>query len=376
MDDQLRLKSIQIKGFTSIDAEGQTIELQPITVLLGANGAGKSNLVSFFKMLNFMTTEALQHYVADRGFADSLLYFGAKNTSEISARLCFEDEGAKDEYVFTLGRDATGRLFLQNETILYQSSGRDQPQVLQLGGGVRESQLKVRAEEGDRPCQVVYRVLSQCKVFQFHDTSATAKIRSEGYIDDAKYLRSDAGNLAAFLRGLSIRDGEKRYYDRIVRHIRLMVPQFMDFDLAPSVENDKYVRLNWREQGSDYLFGPHQLSDGSLRFMALTTLLMQPPDLRPRLIVVDEPELGLHPAAISALAGMVKAAAPATQIILATQSPRLVDEFTPDQVVIVEREEKPPRSVFRRLDAQDLAEWIDHYCLSELWEKNVLGGSP
>jgi predicted ATPase len=376
MADQLRLKRIDVKGFTSIDAEGQTIRLDPITVLLGANGAGKSNLVSFFKMLNFMTTGALQQYVADRGFADSLLYFGAKTTSEISARLCFEDEGAKDEYVFTLGRDATGRLFLQDETIVYQVAGRAQPQVLNRGGGVRESQLKARAEDGDQTCQVVYRLLSQCKVFQFHDTSATAKIRSEGYIDDAKYLRSDAGNLAAFLRGLSIRNGGKRYYDRIVRHIRLMVPQFQDFDLAPSVENDKYVRLNWREQGSDYLFGPHQLSDGSLRFMALTTLFMQPPELRPRLIVVDEPELGLHPAAISALAGMVKAAAPATQIILATQSPRLVDEFTPDQVVIVEREQKPPRSLFRRLDVQDLAEWLDHYCLSELWEKNVLGGRP
>ncbi len=155
----------------------------------------------------------------------------------------------------------------------------------------------------------------------------------------------------------------------------MMVPQFSDFDLEPLPENDKYVRLNWREKGSDHLFGPHQLSDGSLRFMALATLLMQLPDLRPRVIIVDEPELGLHPAAISALAGMVKAAAPATQMILATQSSRLVDEFTADQVMIVERDDKRPRTLFRRLDEEGLSEWLERYCLSELWEKNVLGGA-
>ncbi|MBW2089683.1 MAG: AAA family ATPase [Deltaproteobacteria bacterium] len=376
MADQLELKSIELKGFTSIDAEGQTIELRPITVMLGANGAGKSNLVSFFKMLNYMTTGALQQYVADRGFADSLLYFGAKITSEVSARLRFEDAQARDEYAFVLGRDATGRLFLKDETIVYHAARRVTPQTVKLGGGVRESQLKEFADKGDQTCQVVYNLLSQCQVFQFHDTSATAKIRSEGYIDDSRFLRSDGGNLAAFLCGLMKKNSGKRYYDRIVRHIQLIVPQFEDFDLAPSTENENYVRLNWREKGSDYLFGPHQLSDGSLRFMALTTLFMQPPELRPKVIIVDEPELGLHPAAISALSGMVKAVTPATQVILATQSSRLVDEFTADQVMIVERDENRRRTIFRWLKEQDLAEWLERYCLSELWEKNVLGGRP
>jgi len=376
MADQLELKSIELKGFKSIDAEGQKIELSPITIMLGANGAGKSNLVSFFKMLNYMTTGGLQQYVADQGFADSLLYLGAKVTSEVSARLRFEDERAKDEYAFVMNRDATGRLFLKDETIVYHETRRDTPQTRKLGGGVRESQLSECSEKGDRTCQVVYYLLSRCQVFQFHDTSATAKIRGEGYVDDARFLRSDGGNLAAFLRQLRSREPGKRYYDRIVRHIQLMVPQFSDFDLDPLPENDKYVRLNWREKGSDYLFGPHQLSDGSLRFMALATLFMQPPNLRPRVIIVDEPELGLHPAAISALAGMVKATAPATQVILATQSSRLVDEFTADQVMIVERDEKRPRTLFRRLNEAGLSEWLERYCLSELWEKNVLGGRP
>ncbi len=376
MPDRPQLKSIELHGFKSLDSEGQTIELSPITVLLGANGAGKSNLVSFFKMLNYMTTGGLQQYVADQGFADSLLYFGAKTTSEIRACLRFAHERASDEYKFALGRDATGRLFFQDETVVYHAARHANPLVRQLGGGVKESQLKEASDGGDRTCRVVHSLLSRCQVFQFHDTSATAKIRTEGYIDDSRFLRSDAGNLAAFLRGLKGRNGGERYYERIVRHIRMMVPQFADFDLEPSPDNEKYVRLNWREEGSDYLFGPHQLSDGSLRFMALTTLFMQPPEQRPHVIIVDEPELGLHPAAISALAGMVKAAPPKTQVLLATQSSRLVDEFSADQVMIVERDEKRPRSVFRRFREEDLRDWLERYCLSELWEKNVLGGRP
>ena len=155
------------------------------------------------------TTGGLQQYVADQGFADSLLYLGAKATSEVSARLRFEDARAKDEYVFVMNRDATGRLFLKDESIVYHETGRDTPQTRKLGGGVRESQLKECAEKGDRTCQGVYYLLSRCQVFQFHDTSATAKIRGEGYVDDARFLRSDGGNLAAFLRQLRSRDPGK-----------------------------------------------------------------------------------------------------------------------------------------------------------------------
>ena len=371
-----KLTRLEIHGFKSIDGEGQSLDLGPVTVLLGANGAGKSNLVSFLRMVNFMTTGGLQTYVADQGFADSLLYFGSKTATEISARLTFDDGTAKDEYAFELRRDATNRLFLSDETVTYHAAGFPTPHVRQLGGGTKESQLADQAACGDRTCGVVRSLLLRCSTFQFHDTSATAKIRTEGYKDDARFLRSEGGNLAAFLRGLMSRPDGQKYYDRIVRHVRQMVPQFGDFDLNPLPDNDKYVRLNWHEKDSDHLFGPHQLSDGSLRFMALTALFLQPPDLRPKVIIVDEPELGLHPAAIAALAGMVKAASVQTQVILATQSPRLVDEFSADQVVVVERDAAKPRSVFRRLDPAKLGEWLERYCLSELWEKNVLGGQP
>ena len=155
------------------------------------------------------------------------------------------------------------------------------------------------------------------------------------------------------------------------------MPQFRDFDLEPIPGNENYVRLNWRDNlGSDYLFDPGQLSDGSLRFMALATLLLQPTALLPKFIVLDEPELGLHPAAIAELAAIVRLAAQKTQVLLATQSTRLIDEFSLDDLVVVERNEQNNSSEFKKLAPERLDDWLERYSLSELWEKNVLGGQP
>ena len=203
----------------------------------------------------------------------------------------------------------------------------------------------------------------------------SAKIRDRGYVDDVRYLRSDAGNLAAFLKML--KEKYPRYYDRIVRNIRMVMPQFDDFDIAPIPGNTDYVRLNWYDNsGPDYLLDSHQISDGSLRYMALATLLLQPPEFLPGFIVLDEPELGLHPMAISQLAAMVQAASQKTQILLATQSTRLVDEFPLDNLVVVERGMVNHCSVFKKPDTEQLKDWLARYSTSELWEKNVLGGLP
>ena len=166
------------------------------------------------------------------------------------------------------------------------------------------------------------------------------------------------------------------YYQRIVRYIQMVMPQFKDFVLEPSARNSNYIFLNWLEKNSDYLFGPHQISDGSLRFMALAALLLQPPTTLPKVIVLDEPELGLHPFAISVLADMIRATSLQSQIILATQSTRFVDEFEAKDLVIVERDAKTNCSRYRKLDEGKLSAWLNEYSMSELWEKNVLGGRP
>ena len=266
------------------------------------------------------------------------------------------------------------RLFISGEKVIYHKKGEDRPQEYFLASGTSELELK---KDQQLTSNVLYGLLSGIRTYQFHDTSDSSKIKDRGYVDDAKYLRSDAGNLAAFLKMLSDHKKYSKYYDRIIRHIRRVMPQFNDFDLKPLPGNENYIRLNWTDNtGENYLFDPGQISDGSLRFMALATLLLQPPELLPKFIVLDEPELGLHPAAIAELAGIVRAAAQKTQVLLATQSTRLVDEFCPEDLVVVERDEESNSSVFKKLSSEQLTDWLDRYSLSELWEKNVLGGQP
>ena len=384
----LRLKYLRLTGFKSINSTGQTIGFSDdVTILLGPNGAGKSNIISFFQMLNFMMTDALREFVAQQGYARSLLYYGPERTTKLTAELLFASEDAEGQmisenyYRLTLSHAAGDLLSFTDENIEFRGLTDDAPAAdgapYILGVGHQESQLKVARDRGQQTAEVIYRLLQGCRVYQFHNTASTAKIRGQGYINDNRYLRSDGGNLAAFLFTMKENQATNPYYKRIVRHIQQVMPQFGDFDLAPSAPNQDYIRLDWRDQPTpDYLFGPHQLSDGSLRFMALAALLLQPPATLPNMIIIDEPELGLHPSALTILAAMVKIASQHSQVLLSTQSPRLVDEFTADQIVIVERDEGNQFTTFQRLDEDRLQEWLQAYSLSELWEKNVLGGLP
>lgn len=377
MDDRIKLRSINLKGFKSFNSLGQDIPIGDLTVLLGANGAGKSNLVSFFSMLNYLTTGALQRFIGESGSADSLLHYGSKVTSRIEASLQFEGDKDIDTYKFCLAHAAGDTLIFIEETIEWIVKGEKKPFTITLDPGIKESGLfTYQANPKNKTGKVIYNLLKNCQVFQFHDTSSKARIRNKGYIGDNRFLYSDAGNLAAFLYSIKNQKGGEPYYNRIVRYISQVMPQFLDFELYPSPLNENNIMLNWREKNSDYLFGPHQISDGSLRFMALATLLLQPTKSIPSVIILDEPELGLHPSAISYLAGMAKTASHKCQVIIATQSPRLVDEFEPENIVVVERDLPANCSVFKSLNRDKLNEWIENYSLSELWEKNVIGGQP
>lgn len=388
MNERRKLKRVTLKGFKSISLQSQTIEFGDITILLGANGAGKSNLVSFFDMISHMIAGRFQTYIAKNGFADSLLHYGAKRTPYCEVKWIFTDGESEDEYALMLSHAAGDSLIVEKEMLPKNGLTIDNERIRveldeqgaiiekDFAAGRKESLLAGEALGGVMISGYVYSLLKSCQTFQFHDTSDAAKIKGQVYIEDNRYLHHDAGNLAAFLYALKNRKDGRPYYQRIIHRIRGIFPQFSEFDLKPSAANEKYILLNWREKGESYLFGPHQLSDGTLRFMALAVLLLQPKDSQPGIIVLDEPELGLHPAAISSLAGMVKIAAKNAQVILATQSPRLVDEFEAEDIVVVERDETTQNSVFKRLDEAVLSDWLERYCLSELWEKNVLGGKP
>lgn len=368
-----RLERIQVKGFKSM--RDVDLELGQINVLIGGNGAGKSNFVSLFRMLNFMMTGSLQEYIGRSGAANSLLHYGAGNTPHLETTLHFETRvDGRNTYHIRLTWAATDTLIFADEGVTFYrpGHGHPEPQRVDFGVGHRETRLREAAEGGDQTAAVVKLILTQCRVFHFHDTSERAHIRAKAYINDNRCLMSDGGNLGAFL--FMLRETKPEHYHRIVRTLRGVAPHFGDFELAPDKLNPNYILLNWREAGADYLFGPHQLPDGLLRFMALATLLLQPEDALPNIIVIDEPELGLHPYAINVLGGLIRKAAANCQLILATQSANLVDQFRPEEIITVERHDGA--SVFQRLRPLELHEWLEEYSISELWEKNVIGGRP
>jgi predicted ATPase len=373
-----KLKKIQFGGYKSFSgSEPLEVEFGDVNIFIGANGAGKSNFVSFFKMLNMMIGGNLQEFIGRQGGANSLLHYGSKRTPILEGALDFRDENDKENaYYFRLASASQDTLIFIDENTTFRISPQRQHKKIELGAGHRESALFSDDAKQTTSLWVMGKILNKCKVYQFHDTTADSFIRKYTSIGNNDYLYSDGGNLAAFLLGMKSSEKYHPYYKRIVQWIKNIFPLFDDFILEPSAFNKDTTILRWREKGNEYDFGPHQISDGTLRFMALATLLMQPPDFLPNLLIIDEPELGLHPVAIGALAGMVQTASQHCQVILATQSPLLLDEFSPEDIIVVERDKRQLCSKLKRLSSEELKEWIKDYSLSEMWEKNRLGGQP
>ena len=370
----MMLQSLHLEGLKSI--KEMQLELKALNVLIGANGAGKSNLISFFRLLNYMMSGNLQGYVGLQGGADSLLHYGSKETTQMKAELLFNTNSGSNRYKFQLTAAANDILIFTDEAISFTAKNSIHEAPLRsLGAGHKETALSQGDELGKshaKTAKVIRHLMESWRVYHFHDTSSEAKIKKQGYVEDNRYLRDDAGNLAAFL--YAMKQTQPKYYGRIIQVLQQVAPFFGDFVLEPSRLNSQYITLNWKERDTvkDATFGPHQLSDGTLRMAALVTLLLQPQ--LPELIIVDEPELGLHPYALGVLASLLQSVSQKTQLLVSTQSAALLNYLEPQDVIVVDRENG--QSVFRRLDEQSLVQWLEEYSLGELWDKNVFGGRP
>jgi len=364
------IKTLTIKGFKSIRSL-ENFALERLNVLIGANGSGKSNFVSFFSLLRSIVRQEMQLAVAKHGGADAHLYLGPKVTKEIVGKVYFGQNG----YEFTLESTAADRLVFGEEVAFSRGDLGDS----RTGFGSGHDEARLKDHKGDRGLRggtgvpsYVYDAMSSWMVYHFHDTSPTAPMRRKGTSRHYEELLADAGNLAAFL--LRLRDHEEATYSLIRDTIRRVAPFFDDFKLRPEPNGtgDTEVLLEWTQKGSSYPFHPSQLSDGTLRFICLATALLQPTP--PATILFDEPELGLHPYALGVLASLLKQAASSTQVIVSTQSAPLLDDFAPEDVVVVRRDKG--ESTFERLDAKDLTEWLVDYSMGEIWQKNVVDGGP
>lgn len=362
------ISKLTLKGFKSIRSlDG--FEFGSLNVLIGANGAGKSNLVDFFRLLRSLADESFQNFVNSQGGGDGLLFLGPKVTASIEAHLEF----GMNVYEFSLQPTASGALQVKEERVKYTGGGGFE----YLSTGAMESSLKMRKDErsrwtgGKSVPYYVYEAVSNWTVYHFHDTSALAPMRRDQPLRDWQRFRHDASNIAPFL--LNLAEGERGNYALIRDTVRLIAPFFDDFLLRPQRKGaNEQVRLEWQQKGSDIPFQPNQLSDGTIRFICLATALLQPQP--PATIVIDEPELGLHPYAIAILADLIRSASERTQVLVSTQSPTLLDYFEPEEIIAVNRSNS--QSTFKRLEADELTAWMEDYSVGELWQKNVVRGGP
>jgi predicted ATPase len=357
----MMLHKISVRGYKSI-AKLEDFELRRLNVLIGANGAGKSNFVSLFRLLAAISEGNLQTYVQQQGGPDAVLYGGRKKTNQIEAEFYF----ARNGYKFGLTPTADNRLVFTREATWFSGDYTDYEEV--LGYAHEEAKLgtsKSPVSEYVRPA------VRSWRIYHFHDTSNSAAVKQPHASNDNLRLKPAADNLGAYIARL-----KRMYpdaYERIVATIKLAAPFFGGFVIRDPLPET--MELEWFEQSDpDTPRRAHMLSDGTLRFICLTTLLLQPTEMLPSTVLIDEPELGLHPYAINLLAEMLTQTAEKRQVIASTQSVELLNAFAPENVIVVERE--GGASVLKRLDSTDLEEWLEDYTLGELWKRNVLGGRP
>lgn len=359
------LHRVKIEGFKSI--KQLDLAMNPINILIGANGAGKSNFISLFTFLRNLSDGKLQSYVEKNGFANTFFHFGAKKTPKIAIHINVGQNGYHVEFSHGEANDA---LVFENEYCTYSGSHK----TFRIKGKLGESGLRPDAEADSEYVKKYTReYMQKCRVYHFHDTSPTAGFKQAQKLSASFALQSDASNLAPFLRFL--KSSHYANYEEIVTAIQTVTPFFHDFYLEPQGEKgDESILLRWIHRDHDTPFSANQLSDGTARFICMATLFLQPDWSKPSTIVLDEPELGLHPAALDVLAEIIKSVSKETQVICSTQSVAFANRFEPEDFIVVDQ--KKGESTFKRLERSKLGNWLEDYGMGDIWTKNLIGGRP
>ena len=371
-----RIESIRIKGFRSL-ADVEIDDMPGATVLIGANGSGKSNFIRFFDMMSWMIGgRRLAEFIQRQGGADDQLFGGSRISPRMEAELAIRTEQGRDNYRFALAHAHPDRFMFTEEAFRFSREGRRTEASWQLlGNGHIEAKITEAAQSAEfasvntRTARFLVNQLLHCAAYQFHDTSYDSRFKRRWEAEENSYLKSHGGNLAAVLLRLEREDIHR--FEAICSHIQRVLPVFDRFQIE---EDYGSVLLRWKAKGMDKTIGAHLTSDGSLRLFALVTLLNLPPEMLPNVLLLDEPELGLHPAAIALIGDMIKTLAVDRQVIVATQSPLLVDAFGLDEIRVLEL--RDGRTEIRRYDEDEYRHWLEEYTTGELWQKNLLGGRP
>jgi predicted ATPase len=371
MSSTVALDYITIRGFKSISSL-EKLPLRPINLLIGPNGSGKSNFIGVFSFLHAIREGRLRDYVTKGGGAEKLLHFGSKTTKEIYIHLSFSNE--VNQYELNLSPTADDGLYPTSEGTFFWDKARfpEKPWNQYLAARENGREAGISDAKLERTPGWVRARLGGWRLYHVHDTSSSSPMRKTAKVNDNLFFRPDASNLASFLYFL--KQKEETSYSLIRRTIQRVAPFFDDFRLEPLRLSPDDIRLEWRHKNSDQYFDASSLSDGTLRFIALATLFLQGGAHLPSVILVDEPELGLHPYAIEVLAALIRHASNSTQVIVSTQSSLLLDHFDPADVLVANRVSGATQ--ITRLEPETLSEWLKDYSLGQLWEKNEFAGRP
>lgn len=361
------IEQVLIKNYKSI--KDLSLSLNRLNVLIGSNGAGKSNFISFFELTKAIYEQRLGSYTLSKGGIDNLLRQGRKISPSIQGLIDFDNTNA---FFFEIKPAQSSKGYIEKTGDYFNNLCLQKKDYSDWNKTVWDSAVEESSLKDNKKWRATYlqKYLSSFTVYHFHDTSSNSPMRGDCPINDNEYLRDNGSNLAAYL--YSLMQNDEKTFRLIEGVIRSIAPYFKGFRLRPDAINKERIRLEWEERNTDMYLDGYSFSDGTLRFIALTTLLMQPQ--MPEVIIIDEPELGLHPAAINKLAELVRQASLKSQIILSTQSASLVNCFEVDDIIVVDRADN--QSIFRHLEREELEKWMDNYewSISDLWEKNMIGG--
>lgn len=362
---QRAITSLDVRGFRSI--EETSLSFEKMNILVGANGSGKSNLLEVFRMLSFLAHQRLEYYGSLQSSLPTLFFGGFPKTDEIRILLKFSSTVGSNEYRLSLvgSRTQDLKLFIKEEAVSFQSKMPNASKTTQSFDSMKKETNLVGKGKTGIPW-VAADFLKKI-VFYRPDLGAGSKLKGFAKIDDNESFASDASNLAPFLYRLQEKDSHR--FTKIKRNLQRVAPFVEDIILRPSPLNEGYIKLEWKPKRMEGYWDAYSLSEGTLRFLALITLLLQPDP--PDVILLDEPEVGLHPFAVHLLVNLMMSHP--SQFVLATQSADLLDYFQPSHLIITER--KGEASVFSRLESEPLAIWLEEYKTGELWEKNILGGN-
>jgi len=366
---------LKVSGFLSFGAEGIDLELRPLNVLIGANGSGKSNLIEAFGVIKGAArhlTEGLNR----EGLAKEWLHKG-KGEARFEAWVRADGPGPVLRHELVL-LEQKGRLELGEERILDGGEGpvydfREGNALLRNGRGIRadrvsrEESVLTRLIDPENfvefaRLEASYRWMQMHRNFDFGHRSRMREAVSREIRSD--HLMDGGQNVAAVLSQFP---GAARR--EVVRCLRDVYEGIVDFQVRAG---DSDIRLFVEEEGGIEI-PMWRLSDGTLRYLCLLAILLHPEP--PPFVVIEEPELGLHPDLIHLVAKLLRGASGRMQLVVTTHSRQLIDALgdEPEAVVVCEKQDGESR--FERLDGERMKNWLDRYSLGELWGIGELGGN-